>query len=102
MPELSDRVGEPGVTALVDKTHLPPADEPEAALPIVPTEVGAGRDDADLFNDTLADVGDEHVAACRVPAKPLGISDAKGVDLIERAALPRRRPEGRQTPRSRP
>ena len=61
--------------------------ELEARLPLVPAEIRAGRHQADLLDEVLADVGDEHLAGLRVPREALRIADAERVDLAERVAL---------------
>ena len=87
MPVLDHRIRHLGIATLVSETDLATADERETALPVVPAEVGTGRNETDLFYDVLADVGDQHVAGGRVPGKALGVTHAQGVDLAERVTI---------------
>ncbi len=66
------------------------AEEPEASFPGIPTEVRAGGDGADLFDDVLPDVAHVHRAIPRVPGEPLGVAHPVGIDLRQR---PRGGPE---------
>ena len=72
----------------IGETHLPPADEPVAALPVVPPQVGATGDETDFFDDVLTDVSEEHVAGRGVPAETLGIANPVGINLRQRTGAP--------------
>jgi hypothetical protein len=75
------------VTALVGELDAGSADEAEAALPFVPSQVGPGGHGTDLLNDVLSDVGDEHVAVLRIPREALRITQTQRIDLGERCGI---------------
>src|SRR5262245_15380626 len=64
-----------------------PVDEPEARLPMVPSEVGARRDDVHFLHDVLPDLGEEQAAVLRIPPEALRIPKSVGVDLTHRLRI---------------
>src|SRR5690606_12388924 len=58
-----------------------------AAFPLVPAEIGADGDRADLLHQVLADVGHQHAAISRVPGETLRVAYAVREDLTQRVVL---------------
>ena len=85
---LGDRIRESGLASRIDQADLPSADEPVAALPVVPPQIGATGDETDFFDDVLTDVSEEHVAGRGVPAETLGIANPVGINLRQRTGAP--------------
>ena len=60
----------------------------EAPFPVVPPEVGSGRNESEFLHDVLTDVREKHVAVHGVPRETLRVAHTVGVDFAQRGCVP--------------